>query len=62
VARWLALCLGLAIAVLALYLLASGGDRRPVGDAPPLGEIDDASRARLERVLEDADRRPGPAP
>ena len=48
--RWLALALGLVIAALALYVLASSG-----GDEPS-GEIDAASRARLERVLEEADR------
>jgi hypothetical protein len=53
VKRWLALGLGLLIAALALYVVAwSGGD-------PPSGEIDAASRARLERVLEEADRRAG---
>ena len=51
--RWLALALGLLIAALALYVLASSG-----GDEPS-GEIDAASRARLERVLEEADREAG---
>ena len=51
--RWLALALGLVIAALALYVLASSG-----GDSPS-GEIDAVSRARLERVLEEADREPG---
>jgi hypothetical protein len=50
VKRWLALALGLVIAALALYVLASSG-----GDEPA-GRIDAASRARLERVLEEADR------
>ena len=49
--RWLALGLGFLIAGVALYVIASSG-----GDAPP-GEIDADSRARLERVLEEADRR-----
>jgi ABC-type sulfate/molybdate transport systems ATPase subunit len=53
VKRWLALALGLVIAALALYLLASSG-----GDEPS-GEIDAASRERLERVLEEADREAG---
>jgi hypothetical protein len=53
VKRWLALALGLVIAALALYVLASSG-----GDGPS-GEIDAASRARLERVLEEADRNAG---
>ena len=51
--RWLALGLGFVIAAVALYVLASSG-----GDSP-LGEIDAASRARLERVLEEADRKAG---
>jgi len=50
VKRWHALALGLVVAALALYVLASSG-----GDSPS-GEIDAASRARLERVLEQADR------
>ncbi len=56
--RILALVLGLALAVGAIFVLVSGG---PGGGsrevAPPLDEIDDASRAKLERVLEDADGR-----
>ena len=51
--RWLALALGLAIAGLALYVLVSSG-----GDGPS-ADIDAASRARLERVLEEADREAG---
>jgi hypothetical protein len=50
VTRWLALSLGLGAAALAIWGLAS---RRP--PAPPLDDIDDASRARLEQVLRDAD-------
>ena len=42
--------LGLAVVGLALWVLARRG-----GEAP-LGEIDADSRARLERVLEDAER------
>jgi hypothetical protein len=49
VKRWLALALGLAIAAGSLWLLASRGDD------PPLGEIGDASRAELRRVLEQAE-------
>jgi hypothetical protein len=51
VKRWLALGLGFLIAAVALYVVASSG-----GDAPS-GEIDAASRARLEHVLEEADRK-----
>jgi hypothetical protein len=49
VTRWLALTLGLGAAALAIWALTS---RR---SAPPLDDIDDASRARLEQVLRDAD-------
>jgi hypothetical protein len=52
VTRWLALSLGLMAAALAIWALAS---RRP---ARPLDDIDDASRARLEKVLRDADAQP----
>ena len=54
--RWLALLLGLGAAALAVWALAT---RRP---APPLDDIDDASRARLEQVLRDADAQPGEKP
>jgi hypothetical protein len=51
------LALGLAIAAGALYLMASGGGGgSEAGLGPPLSEIDDESRARLERVLREADR------
>jgi len=53
--RWLVLALG--IAGFALYLLVSGG--RPgfldPGE-PPLDDIGDASRLRLEHVLGEAER------
>ena len=51
--RWLAFTFGLAVVGVALYVLASGAK------APPMGEIDSASRDRLERVLEDADAQGG---
>lgn len=53
--RLLALTFGLAIAAAALYLLAS--NRQPPSVAPeaPRAEIDRASRAKLERVLEEAE-------
>jgi hypothetical protein len=54
VTRFLALTLGLAIAAAALYLLVSGGPP-PVASEPPSAEIDAASRAKLERVLEQAE-------
>jgi hypothetical protein len=60
--RWLALPLGLGIAALAIYVLAGGKPQRAVPtpsrapEAEPLDDIDTRSRARLERVLERADR------
>ncbi|MFQ5416465.1 MAG: hypothetical protein ACE5FL_05365 [Myxococcota bacterium] len=47
----------LCIAVLALIAVFRGGwgaGPASIGP-PPMGEIDDASRARLERVLQDAE-------
>lgn len=52
------LALGLAIAAGALYLMASGGGGGE-GLGPPLSDIDDESRARLERVLREADQEAG---
>jgi hypothetical protein len=49
------LALGLAIAAGALALLVSGGGVEEA-PGPPLSEIDDESRARLERVLREADQ------
>ena len=51
--RWLALGLGFVIVAVALYVLASSGVDSPSG------EIGAASRERLERVLEEADRKAG---
>jgi hypothetical protein len=48
--RWLALLLGLGAAAFALLALLG---RRP---APPDDDIDDASRARLEQVLREAEQ------
>ena len=50
---WLILLIGLAIAAGAAYVLL-GGRGAPV--APPLDDIDEASRARLERVLRESER------
>jgi hypothetical protein len=50
--RWLILSLGLAIAAGAAYALLAAG---PEGREPPLDRIDEASRARLERLLHDAE-------
>ena len=56
--RILAIVLGLGLAVGAVYVLTSGGPGGGMREVePPLDEIDDASRAKLERVLEAADGR-----
>ena len=52
--RLLALTFGLAVAVAALYMLVSSTTPPPVASKPPRIEIDDASRAKLERVLDEA--------
>jgi hypothetical protein len=50
------LTLALGVAALALYVLVTVGSRGPVASAPPpVDDIDDASRMRLEKVLLDAD-------
>jgi len=58
VKRWLVALLGIALAIAAFLAVATG--RRPVRTAPqaplPRAEIDDASRAQLERVIRDAER------
>lgn len=51
--RWLQLLVGLALFATALYALATYDDEEP------MGQIDAASRARLEQVLEQADREDG---
>ena len=56
VTRILALVLGLAIAGGAIFVLTAGDRAAQREVAKPLDEIDAASRAALERVLEDADR------
>ena len=55
--RRVVLSLGLALAAAALYWLFAAGRPGPGdgGAGPPLDQIDDASRARLERVLREAD-------
>ena len=56
--RWAVVTFALGVAAIALYVLATVGTRGPVASAPPpLDDIDDASRMRLERVLLDADLR-----
>jgi len=55
VKRLLALIFGLAVAAAALYMLVSGGPSRRDASKPPSAEIDAASRAKLERVLEQAE-------
>lgn len=54
--RWLALLLGFGAAGLAVWALTS---RRP---APPLDDIDAASRAQLEQVLREAEAEKGAPP
>ena len=54
--RWLALLVGLAAAALAIWELAA---RRA---APPLDDIDAASRNQLEQVLREADAEKGAPP
>jgi hypothetical protein len=56
VTRWLALLLGFGAAALAIWALAS---RR---SAPPMDDIDAASRAQLEQVLRQAEAEKGGAP
>jgi hypothetical protein len=56
VKRLLALILGLAVAAAALYVLLSGRPTSREANEPPSAEIDAASRAKLERVLEAAER------
>jgi len=55
--RWVVLTLALGVAAVALYVLVTVGSRGPVASAPPLDDIDDASRLRLEQVLLDAELR-----
>ena len=50
--RGLVLILGLAIAAGAVYLLAAGVE----GKGTPQDDIDASSRARMERLLREADR------
>ena len=51
--RLLALTFGIAIAAAAFFTLSTDRAGRSIASGPPLDEIDDASRARLERVLRD---------
>ena len=54
--RWLLIPLALAVAAGAWFALSGDGPDLPIATGPaPLDEIDEASRLRLERVLEDAD-------
>jgi hypothetical protein len=55
VTRFLTFAFGLGVAAAALYLLVSSGQAPPVASKPPGAEIDSASRAKLERVLEAAE-------
>jgi hypothetical protein len=53
--RLVVLTFGLAIAAAVVYMLVSDGQSPPVASEPPRAEIDGASRAKLERVLEEAE-------
>ena len=53
--RWLAILLGLGAAALAIWALTV---RRT---APPMDDIDAASRQQLEKVLRDAEPESGPS-
>jgi hypothetical protein len=56
--RWFALTLALGIAGVALYVLVTVGSQGLVASGPPpLDDIDEASRLRLEQVLRDAELR-----
>ena len=57
--RLLALTFGLALAAAAFYMLVSDGPPPPVASNSPNAEIDDASREKLERVLEEAEGQGG---
>jgi hypothetical protein len=58
VRRLLWIAFGLALAGAGLFALARSGAQRDASlDAPPLDEIDAASRRQLERALLDAERR-----
>ena len=57
--RWLVLPLALGIAGLALYVLSAGGQLEFLDPGePPLDDIGDVSRLRLEKVLSEAERDP----
>jgi hypothetical protein len=54
--RWLVFALALVIAAGAFWvLLQSGSQRRAAQGTPPMDDIGDASRVRLEQVLRDAE-------
>ncbi|MBW2715130.1 MAG: hypothetical protein JRD03_03595 [Deltaproteobacteria bacterium] len=55
--RLLALTFGLVIAAAALFLAVSNRQPPSVAAKAPGAEIDRASRAKLERVLEEAETR-----
>ena len=53
--RFVVLTFGLAVVAAAVYLFVSNGQPPPVASEPPRAEIDRVSRAKLERVLEEAE-------
>jgi hypothetical protein len=54
VKRWLVVAVALALAAGAFFALVK---REPAPGGPPLDEIDDASRQRLEQVLREEGKR-----
>jgi hypothetical protein len=60
VKRWLVALLGIALAVAAFLAVATGRraalPAKPHPNPLPHAEIDDASRAQLERVIRDSER------
>ncbi len=62
--RWLALSFGLAIAAVAGYALLSGAPREQSAEATVAAnghaEIDEASRAKLQEILRQADEEAAP--
>jgi hypothetical protein len=54
--RWLALAVGLALIGAGAWFLLRGPARVAPESSAPHAEIDDASRAALDRVLREAER------
>ncbi len=54
--RRVTVALGVCAAAAAVWLMANGGRLPALLGAPPMDEIDELSRARLESALEDGER------